>query len=178
MRPVIATLLLGFCLFLQINVAGQGVSSDNQSRKLMYTVGLSVGRETFIGAPRFGLYKPIKLSSADKHFRYANKHTPIVYAGVEGSVFVFFGGVFSIAPSIGFGFGHFTVDNNLAFTIVTSPDNVRQNYLTYNPKVGVALGPIWLKCGPGILVNGEDHWGAWMKVGRARMNVEILYWLR
>jgi hypothetical protein len=138
------------------------------------TIGAAIGQETFIGAPRFGIYKEF----AWKHGSFQDGYKSSgCYVGVEGSTLVWIGaGIYTVGVNAGVRHQSFTLDNSLSRTIVADTD--MQTFAFYNscnPKIGCRLGPVWIKTGPSIWLSGNADWGRWMKIGSLPVNVEVHY---
>jgi hypothetical protein len=144
-------------------------------KDVLFAVGLSAGQETFIGLPKLSAYKAFPLLSKNNKSPKYGFHRYSIYAGADVSTFVFFAGVFTASGNVGFVAGPVTLDNSLAFTVVSSPESENSNYSTCNPKLGLIIGPIWLKAGPSFAVHGNPDWGNWMKKNGTCYNVELHY---
>jgi len=136
---------------------------------MMFSVGLSAGQETFIGFPKFGAYKQFPIHYARCKGPQLGFRHPAIYAGVDGSLFVFFAGAFSVGPTIGYGHGPFSIDNSLTFTLITQPESVNEKNWSYNPKIGINIGPVWLKAGPSFSLYAESDWDGWVQTGNVRV---------
>lgn len=138
------------------------------------TIGAAIGQETFIGAPKLGIYR----EQAWKHgsFGRGYRHSAC-YAGVEGSALAWIGtGIYTAGINIGFRYQSFTLDNSLSRTIVTNTDMLRIAwYNSCNPKLGYHFGPVWIKAGPSFWLKGNADWGSWMKMGSVPLNLEVHY---
>jgi hypothetical protein len=144
-------------------------------KKLHFAVGIAAGQETFFGAPKFGFYALFPAFQKEaKSPKYGFKSGSF-YAGVEGSLFVVFIGIFSVSGTCGLVMNRFTLDHALTCTLVSDPSSNNTTYATSNPKLGVQLGPVWLKAGPSFLLRGPADWGDWMLVGNVRLNVDLVW---
>ncbi len=180
MKFVRAFLLSVMLLPLKLTaVSGGWLLPKSQLRNgWMISVGVSAGRETFIGLPKFGVYKQFPMRYTKCKGPQLGFRSPAIYAGVDGSLFVFFAGAFSVGPTLGYGHGPFSVDNSLTITLITSPEGANEKNWSYNPKVGVNIGPIWIKAGPSFQLYTETSWGNWVQIGNVSMNFELLYLVR
>lgn len=136
------------------------------------SAGITAGQEYFISFPKLSCLREFPLTRNRPKYGFSNFS---FYAGVEGSMFVMYAGVFGISANVGVAIGPFTVDNSITRTAIVGPSGERPgNYTTYNPKLGLNIGPIWLKAGPSILMDGngiED----WAKINNRYYNFEVLY---
>jgi hypothetical protein len=138
------------------------------------TIGASIGQETFIGAPKLGIYREFVWKHGS--FGKGYKHSAL-YAGAEVSALAWIGtGVYTIGINAGVRHQSLTLDNSLSHTMVTDADlRTFASYNTWNPKVGYQLGPVWLKAGPSFWLSGNAGWGTWMKLGSIPVNLEVHY---
>jgi hypothetical protein len=151
---------------------------------MLFAVGISAGQETFIGFPKLGAYKEFSLTPkaqplhGRKQFSGFGKCS--FYVGAEASMLVFFAGAFTISADAGFALGPVTIDNSLTRTVFASPVGDRNSYsTTYNPKLGLNIGPVWLKAGPSFKLGKSDSpMGNWLTIGNNPYNVELLYIVR
>lgn len=168
-------LVLLSLFLLSFQLKGQGNNRGGFFDDVIFSVGVSAGQETFIGLPKLSAYKALSLSSKNHKSSKYGFPAYSIYAGADVSTFVLFAGVFTASANTGFAIGPLTLDNSLAFTLVTSPESENSNYSTYNPKLGVMVGPVWLKAGPSFALSGNTDWGNWMKKNRTCYNVELHY---
>jgi hypothetical protein len=187
---VMKTKLLLWLLILTSPLAADSPKSGGYEKQdsgifdnMLFTVGISAGRETFIGLPKLGAYKEFSLlSQRPLHGRkqFSGFGNCSFYAGAEASIFVIFAGVFSVSADAGFAFGPLTIDNSLTRSVIVSPDGGENSYYTTcNPKLGLNIGPVWLKAGPSYAVGKSDAaMGNWLKKGNNHYNVELLYIVR
>lgn len=172
-------MLLVFVLgTISANARGWLLPKSQLNNGWMISVGASVGRETFIGLPKFGFYKQFPVHYARCKGPQLGFRAPAFYAGIDGSLFVFFAGAFSVGPTLGYGHGPFSIDNSLSFTLITSPESANEKNWSYNPKVGLNIGPVWIKAGPCFPLHTETSWGDWVQIGNVSMNFELLYLVR
>ncbi len=137
-------------------------------------VGVSAGQENFIGAPKLGGYMDFSLH--EKKSPKFGFHTFSAYAGAEVSLFVFFAGTFSASAMCGVKAGPVTLDNSVsAATAVDSDGETTYSWRTWNPKLGLMIGPVWLKAGPSYVIGGKVEMGNWMKVHGTHFNADLLY---
>lgn len=142
---------------------------------LIFVAGVSAGQETFIGAPKLGAYKEFAISKGRSGTPKFGFSKASVYVGAETSLFVFFAGVISISANAGFNLAFVTIDNSITRTLVSSPDNVKYSYTTYNPKLGIHIGPIWLKSGPSFALKQSEQMDGWLKLNGIHYNFELLF---
>lgn len=146
-----------------------------QQTKWLNSAGVSAGQETFIGA-KLGVYREFSLVRDRRDDRNFRKFS--LYAGPEASLFVFFAGVFSFSATGGVALGPFTLDNAVTYTTFVSPNgHAGQDYGSLNPKIGLQLGPVWLKAGPSYLISGSTIWGDYrfLEINEQPWNFEIRY---
>ncbi|MSQ79850.1 MAG: hypothetical protein EXR21_09300 [Flavobacteriaceae bacterium] len=151
---------------------------DKYSRvKPVFYVGVAVGKETFVSIlmPKFGVlgYKDIGrigyIKSGDMS-KYA------FYGAADITLFGLFQPVLTITGYVGFKIGSITIDNSLAFLNVF-PDGKwlkDKHQFTYNPKIGLKVGSIWVKVGPSFML--EPKYGLlddWMKLGNNYYNFDL-----
>ncbi len=134
--------------------------------------GISVGQESFIGLPKLYGLGEFRIAGKQPDYGFANLS---LYGGGELSLFGFHALALGISANTGVAVGPFTIDNSITYTIRRGPSGEKPgNYTTYNPKLGLNIGPIWLKAGPSILLDGkgiED----WTKINNRYYNFEVLY---
>lgn len=148
-------------------------------------IGVSAGQETFIGAPRGGLFMdfgrdwkgsmrnaPVGLYSDEAGFSDLGFH-----AGIQTSMLVFFAGWFSIGADAGFTLKPISLDVSVSRTIVVDPDGEtvgRDN--TVNPKLGVFIGPVWIQGGPSFAMNGKgENYNNIIRIDDIPFNFEVTY---
>ncbi len=138
-------------------------------------VGVSAGQETFIGLPKIALYKHIPLTQKWNKNKFGYKPLSI-YFGPEASIFGFYALILSVSGSAGISLGPVTIDNSLTYSAMFEPSGERYDYPSYNPKVGLRIGPVWLKAGRFVEFNpirkGVDEW---LKYEGIKYNFELLY---
>jgi hypothetical protein len=148
--------------------------------KIAGQIGGSAGQETFIGAPRGGIF-------LDFGWNYRNKGRRLMnwdsfsdfgfHAGPQASILVFFGGWFSYGLNAGISLKPFTVDVSFSRTLISSPGGEtvgRDN--TINPKLGLCLGPVWIQGGPSFAMNGKDsNLNNIIKIRGQAVNFEVSY---
>jgi len=144
--------------------------------RFIYSIGVSAGHETVISAPRLGAIFAIPFEGQTGYARNkASLGRFSFYTGVEASIFVFFAGTFGISGNAGLKIGPFTIDNSFTHTIVAGPSGESHNYSSLNPKVGLKLGPIWIKAGPCYRLRGNFELDKWVQIGSIPFNFDILY---
>lgn len=102
----------------------------------------------------------------------------IRYGGGEVSFFYFFLGELSVSANAGIAFGSFTIDNNITSAMIfgfAHEGSFARYYHTCNPKIGIIIGPMWLKAGPSFLLSGEPAFPEMMKINGRSFNFELLY---
>lgn len=129
---------------------------------LIFVAGVSAGQETFIGAPKLGVFKEFAFSKGRYGSPKFGFSQGAFYVGAETSIFIFFAGVISISANAGFNFGPLTIDNSITRTLVSSPNDYKYSYTSYNPKFGIHVGPIWLKSGPSFALKQAEQMDGWM----------------
>jgi hypothetical protein len=143
---------------------------------MLLGVGVSAGQENFMGLPKLAAYKDFSLTPDKRGRTKYGFRTCSAYAGADAALFVFFAGAFSASATCGFAVGPFTIDNSFATTTTLNADGDRvYSYRTYNPKIGVNIGPVWLKAGPSYVIGGKVEMGNWCRIGSTYFNFEILY---
>jgi hypothetical protein len=141
--------------------------------------GLSLGQETFISTPRGGILGEIVLVRKNRRGRLWNFHPVSVYGGAEGSLFGVFAFGGSAAVVSGLKLSIFTLDINAAVSGF-AVNEAKIGYSTYNPKVGLIIGPVWLKCGPSYRFNSnkEPVFDGFMSTNNQAYNIEMLICLK
>ncbi len=141
--------------------------------------GLAIGQETFIATPRAGILGEFAIIRRNRNAKMWNFHRFSIYGGAEGSIFglFVFGG--SAAAVGGIKMSVFTLDINASVSGFALND-AKFGYSTYNPKLGLVLGPVWLKVGPSFQFNGnrEPVWEDFVTQKGQAYNVEILVSLK
>lgn len=180
MKLVRAILLLVIVLPVKLTAGSGGwlLPKSQLNSGWMISVGISAGRETFIGLPKFGAYRQFPIPYTRCKGPKLGFRQPVVYAGIDGSLFVFFAGAYSVGPTLGYGHGPFSIDNSLTITWITAPESQTEKNWSYNPKVGVNVGPVWIKAGPSFPLYTETSWADWVQIGNVSMNFELLYLVR
>jgi hypothetical protein len=142
-------------------------------------IGFAVGHETFVSAtfPKFGVLGYLPLGNDSRSYddkRNLSKFA--IYGGADLSIFALFQPAIGVTGYSGVKMRFFTIDNSLAF-LNGFPDGKIVNdkhQFTYNPKIGIKLGSVWLKVGPSFII--EDRWielNKWMKVGSHFYNIDL-----
>ncbi len=149
------------------------------SNDFMISTGVSVGQETFIGFPKVSAYKQFPFTKRYSNYLQPGFGNGAVYVGVDASVFVVFVGVLSVGPTVGYGYKCFSVDNSVTYTAYESGDGeLVEEYWTCNPKLGINIGPVWLKAGPSFQLTPTHSGMNMLPIGNTSMNVELLYLVR
>jgi hypothetical protein len=167
--------VLLFILLLSFQLKGQKNTRGGFFDDVIFSVGVSAGQETFIGLPKLSAYKEFPLLSKNQKSPSCGFHPYSIYIGADVSTFVLFAGVFTASANVGVAVGPVTLDNSVAFTVMSSPEGENSNYSTCNPKLGLMVGPVWLKAGPSFALSGNPDWGRWMKKNGTCYNVELHY---
>lgn len=174
-------LILGLFIYLLSNTFGQVTEHVKDNLKFIGSVGIEIGQENFVSLPKFSAYASYNLLN-NKDSTSDNLEKGCVYFGVEGSMFVFFAGAFSVSGTTGFQAGRLTLDCALTRLWLSDADGYsvgRQT--TLNPKIGVMFGPVWIKAGPSLLLTNDDFisetLGNFMRIGNNYINVEVNYFL-
>lgn len=174
-------LILGLFIYLLSNTFGQVTEHVKDNLKFIGSVGIEIGQENFVSLPKFSAYASYNLLN-NKDSASDNLEKGCVYFGVEGSMFVFFAGAFSVSGTTGFQAGRLTLDCALTRLWLSDADGYsvgRQT--TLNPKIGVMFGPVWIKAGPSLLLTNDDFisetLGNFMRIGNNYINVEVNYFL-
>lgn len=161
------------------------LSNQSSTSYVVFTLGAQVGQENFFGLKGSILF-PYYFSKESSKNKYSRKWSsksgkfekPCLYAGLDLSAMGLFAVWFSAGINAGISLKYFTLDNNIAFFGIAGPENQFGNHTTYNPKIGVLIGPVWIKAGPSFLINPSQaevnpiHWK-----GQA-LNVEFTIVLR
>jgi len=147
-------------------------------------IGLAAGKETFISGffPKLGILQSINIGKREfnpvyeynseknnNYFKYKDMPKYSFYGGADITFFGFFSAVLTFSGYTGFKIGIFTIDNSIAY-LTTFP----KYQLTYNSKIGIKLGPIWVKSGPSfILKNTYAISDSWMKFNNNYYNFDL-----
>lgn len=160
-------------------------SKQENSSNVIFTLGAQVGQENFFGLKGSILF-PYYFSKESSRYKFSRKWNsnngkfdkPCIYSGLDLSAMGLFAVWFSAGINAGISLKYITLDNNIAFFGIAGPENQFGNHTTYNPKIGVLIGPVWIKAGPSFLINPSQaevnpiHWK-----GQA-LNVEFTIVLR
>jgi len=134
--------------------------------------GIVAGQESIFGVKGYFI-KPYSFTKSAKKSAFGFYKVG-AYTGLEYGGFMFFAIWGEIGVNTGVSLGPFTLDNsiNSLFVLVEGPTRYQT---TYNPKLGIHLGPVWLKAGPSFLISKESVlFEDWIKIGKYNMNFEII----
>ncbi len=107
---------------------------------------LAFGHENS-AAGRFSAFREFPLSRGSQP-RYGFRKCAF-YAGPEVGICLLYPGLFSTSATTGFALGPVTIDNSLTYTAFVFPkQGTIKDFGSWNPKLGIQLGPCWMKAGP------------------------------
>lgn len=135
--------------------------------------GIAIGQEHF-AAVKGSIIKPINFGYRPRYYPKYGFYKHGAYASLEGSMFGMFAIWAGLGVNIGYNLGPLTLDNSVTAWGIAG-ENASFGIVTYNPKVGIRVGPVWLKSGPSFLLAGEEFIDNYLKIGRYNMNFELLY---
>lgn len=152
-------------------------------------VGVGLGQEHLLSLPKVSAIYSLGFKQ-NRRFKFRSSRLPFsgihdlpengLLFGTEVSMFVLFAGTFSTSALIGIKSGPVTAETSITRQFLASPDgDIVARQSTLNPKLGVKMGPIWLKTGPSFLLGSEDVYGSifgdFLKIGGTAFNVELSY---
>jgi hypothetical protein len=160
-------------------------SAENKTSNVVFAIGAQVGQENFFGVKGSILF-PYYFSKESSKNKYSRKWSsnkgkfdkPCLYTGLDLSAMGLFAVWFSAGINAGISLKHITLDNNIAFFGLAGPDNQFGNHLTYNPKFGILIGPVWIKAGPSFLLNPSQAEVNPIRLKNQAFNVEFTIILR
>ena len=142
---------------------------------LLGHIGLSFGQETLIGLPKLGGICRLNFKRAQSIENRPFKGSSF-YVGADLSMFVLFAGAFSSGIQAGFKFGPITIDNSFSRLSLMSPESdIVARQTTYNPKIGLVIGPAWLKFGPSYIIKGDNILRDGFGMNNFPFNAELCY---
>ena len=132
-------------------------------------IGLSVGSESVIGFPKFGMRT--NLYSKDK-FRW--------HAGVEASGFIFFQLWFNINAQTGIEYRFLSLETSVGAFCAPfggSTTDLPIYHTTFTPKIGIRIKSIQFKLGNAFVFNQNYPEGDLLQLNRNQynFNIDILY---
>jgi len=170
-----------FCLLIILfidnsNALCQKRGFDTNRLGFAYTAGLSLGQETIIGLPKFGGLASYNLSN-NKYKRFGGFYKSSIYFGSEVSLFAIVAGAWSISGIAGINLNRFTFESSITRLGISSPDgNVKERETNLNLKLGVILGPVWIRVGPSYFHN-ESIWQTnfddFLSINGTYMNIDV-----
>lgn len=148
------------------------------------TLGFGVGQEYFFGL-KGSLIKPFSFVKNRGKSRIltnnVNKHSGFYplggYVSIDPNMFVFFAGWVGVGLNVGVSLPFVTVDNSIVVWAISGPSG-EEGYgrVTYNPKIGVYVGPVWFKVGPSfILAQKKEFAPDLIKINDTNFNFELSY---
>lgn len=172
-------LIIGLLLFSNALVFGQHNRPNGDKMQLVGTVGLGVGQENLVSMPKLSGFASFKLGNRSIS-NHGNFQKNAFYLGSEASVLIFFAGAVSVSGTAGIKVGSLSFDGSLTRLWLANPDgNVVARQTTLNPKMGVMIGPVWLKAGPSFLLTDNSVWrelfGNFMHIDHIACNLELNY---
>lgn len=143
-------------------------------RKFFPYFGFGVGQESYISMPKLGFVRqfPIVFNKGNSEIEIANRYS--FYVAADVSMLAIVG--FVVTPSVyaGVKAGPITFDLSLAnSTYVYYQDKRTVQQLTYNPKLGLKLGNVWLKVGTSMLLKNEFVNKEFFKWGKHYVNLNL-----
>lgn len=172
-------LIFAFLLFSNCLVFGQYFRPKNDIVQMVGMAGIGVGQENLVGLPKLSGFASFKLGR-QSNSKFGNFQKSAFYIGSEASIVVLFAGAASISGTAGFKTGRFTTDCSLSrLWLANSDGDVVARQTTLNPKIGVMIGPVWIKTGPSFLLTNEnvfrDLFGNFMHITNIPFNLELNY---
>lgn len=172
-------LIIGFLLFSNSFVFSQYYKPNSGKTQFVGTMGLGVGQENLVSLPKLSGFASFKLGNRSIS-NHGNFQKNSFYLGAEASIVVFFAGAVSISGTTGLKTGPLSFDCSLTRLWLANPDgDVVARQTTLNPKIGIMMGPVWLKAGPSFLLTDYDifgeSFGNFMHIGNIACNLELNY---
>lgn len=112
-----------------------------------FHVGISVGKETFIGLPHLSYYRFTKAAPNRESFFY----------GAHGSLFIMQTTMFATGITGGYKHGLLTLENSVSFwqENLANHNSGKQkiyHHIATNPKLGLNYKHFWIKAGPSFIL--------------------------
>ncbi len=150
-----------------------GLGNNGFARDIFGSMGIFAGQEHFI-ALKGSLIKPINFGyrwrQAPKYGFYPHG----AYASLEGSLFGLFALWGGAGINIGYNIGPVTIDNSLTAWGIIGENN-SFGLTSYNPKIGLHFGPVWLKAGPSFRLSKHDFIENFLCTGDYHLNFELSF---
>lgn len=174
MKNTFKIILIVLFIYGFIHKAESQEKTENFFDKYMYT-GVAVGPETGISAflPKIGYYNFKESGNFETYF------------GAEASFWVIQWPMLSADILYGIKKNLFTFDTSLGVLWLPKATYVKttphRTHITLNPKIGIRLGKVWIKAGPGVFLykNYIREESApilnLVRIGSVHYNFEILY---
>ena len=159
------------------------------SNDMFSTLGIGAGYEYVLFALKGSLIKPYRFKSRYKYVtisqRFKSRHAKYgfypfgSYVGLDFNAMGLAAAWLSIGTTIGLSFPFFTLDNSLTFSGWTGPDGGYQNggHISWNPKLGLRIGPVWLKSGPSLILGTTTIDENWLKFNQYNLNFELSFYI-
>ncbi len=154
---------------------GQHYNNDFKRIDLLGHIGVSFGQETLIGLPKLGGICRLNFNRTKSIENRPFKGNSF-YVGADLSMLVFFAGAFNTGVQAGFKFGPITIDNSFSQLSLMSPESdIVARQTSYNPKIGLVIGPAWLKFGPSYIIKGDNILRDGFGMNNFPFNAELCY---
>ena len=142
-------------------------------RNVFHALGIGVGQEYFFGV-KGSLVKPFPFGRTLKKPKFGF-YPKCFYVSIGASAFGLFAVWGGVGLNAGVSLGIFTLDNSVVAWGIVGPDSQTFGSTTYNPKIGLHLGPIWFKAGPSFRLSKELTDPNLLRPGRYNLNFELSY---
>ena len=134
--------------------------------------GIGVGQEYFFGV-KGSVIKPFAFQKRARKPKYG-LYPLGAYAGLEANGFSLFAAWGGVGVNGGFTVSNFTMDCSLMNWYAVGPDGQKvPSQQSLNPKLGLRMGPVWLKAGPSFLLSQDSFAPEQLKIGRLNYNFEL-----
>lgn len=173
-------IILIFVLLGNISTNAQYYRPRKNNVQFVGSLGIGLGQENLLSLPKLSGLISFEMNRKNNRNRFWNFQKNAFFAGTEVSIVILFGMAVSIAGTVGLKTGPITIDCSITRLILTNPDGVvvsRQT--TVNPKLGIILGPVWIKTGPSLLSTNPNifgnTFGNFMHIKAVPFNLEVNY---